>query len=191
MARRIRRNSMEHLQLYDLDEITRVPTPYQLPPPLPPPRKLRHYGTTKPTFERYRFLCDAERHKTDPIYAATPMFTTIPQSSKHVHQRRQLLGSRIPSDIIKPVSSSTPKSTEPQTAETEDDKEEEDEEEEKEQEEEEEEEKKKKKKTRKRRNQMMTRVMMILMTEMNQVAVAVVVAVMMMVSIMMMIIEEL
>jgi hypothetical protein len=93
MAHQIRRYSMEHLELYDLDKLT---------PPIPPPRKSRCRLRTRSDFDRYEFLCDMNRLKTDPVYAATPMFRTIPQSSQIKHSR-QLLGSYLPAEIIKPV----------------------------------------------------------------------------------------
>lgn len=114
MAERIRRNSMENLRLYDLDKIT---PNYQLPPPLPPPRHHRPHIPLNHAFERYKFLCDMNRLQTDPIYAATPMFKTIPVS-KHVKHRRQLLGTRIPATIVTPVSTPSTKSDEPESAKT-------------------------------------------------------------------------
>ncbi|CAF2722040.1 unnamed protein product [Rotaria sp. Silwood2] len=116
MAHRIRRGSMEHLELYDLDKFTLLSSNRQLRPPLPPPRKYRCRLPAKQTFERYRFLCDTKRLATDPIYAATPMFTIIPQSTPVKHPRR-LLGARVPSDIIKPRSTTSSESSESQGAE--------------------------------------------------------------------------
>ncbi|CAF4341684.1 unnamed protein product, partial [Rotaria sordida] len=107
MARRIRRSSMERLKLYDLDNLKFSSSNRELPPPLPPPRKCRrHPLDASQTFEHYHFLCNMKRHSTDPIYAATPMFTIIPQSTRVKHPRR-LLGSRLPSYIIKPISTTS------------------------------------------------------------------------------------
>lgn len=103
MAHQIRRYSMEHLELYDLDKLTILSLANkQLTPPIPPPRKSRRRLPTSSNFERYQFLCDMNRQKTDPVYAATPMFRTIPQSS-HIEHPRQLLGCYLPAEIIKPV----------------------------------------------------------------------------------------
>lgn len=121
MAGRIRRNSMENLQIYDLDNLI---FNRQLPPPLPPPRQHRNRLPAAFAFERYQFLCDRNRHKTDPIYAATPMFATILQSTCTKH-RRQLLGTRIPTDIIKSIPHTSPESTEPESARIHNDKEDE------------------------------------------------------------------
>ena len=117
MANRIRRNSMEHLQIYDLDKFIFDQTS---PPPLPPPRQHRNRLPPDYALERYHFLCDRNRHQTDPIYAATPMFTTIPQKKQPTYHR-QLLGSRIPLDLIKPklVPPTSPESAEPESARTE------------------------------------------------------------------------
>jgi hypothetical protein len=104
---------MELLELYDLDKL--IPN-RQLPPPLPPPRQHRQHLPPAFASERYQFLCDMKRHKTDPVYAATPMFTTIPQS-KHVQHQRRLLGSHVPATIIKSVSPAFPNSPEPDSAE--------------------------------------------------------------------------
>lgn len=130
MAHRIRRNSMEHLRLYDLDKLT---LNSQLPPPLP--RPLEHRPDT---FQRYHFLCDIARHKTDPVYAATPMFRTIPNSHLVKH-RRQLFGTRLPKKIVTPISTPSTKSDEPLSPgqDNEEEKEQEDEEEEEESSEEE------------------------------------------------------
>jgi hypothetical protein len=111
MARLIRRPSMEHLKLYDLDILT---INSSLPPPLPPPRKHQHHRPSNSTSERYQFLCNIERNKTDPIYAATPMFRIIPKSS-HVKHHRQLLGSYVPPRIIKPLAPTSLTSPEPKT----------------------------------------------------------------------------
>ncbi|CAF1590591.1 unnamed protein product [Rotaria sp. Silwood1] len=112
MDGRIRRRSMEHLELYDLDKLILLSSNHQLPPPppppLPPPRKYRRRLPASQAFERYSFLCDRQRHNTDPIYAATPMFTTISQSTS-VKGPRRLLGTRLPSNIIKSVSSTSSK----------------------------------------------------------------------------------
>ena len=115
MTRLIRRHSMERLELLDLDQYGGN---YQLPPPLPPPRKshLRR-PSMNPTVERYQFLCNTTRSRTDPIYAATPMFTTIPQSSQKKFPR-QLLGAYVRPENVKPVAAETPKSPEPNTDET-------------------------------------------------------------------------
>ena len=122
---------MERLELYDLDKL--VTTPWingQLPPPLPPPRKTQfRRPSMNPSFERYQFLCNMSRSKTDPIYAATPMFTTIPQSI-HDKTHRQLLGTYIRLENVKPVEPTIPKSPEPMTNETTEEREEEEEEEE-------------------------------------------------------------
>ena len=104
MARLIRRNSMERLELYDLDKL--IPN-YQLQPSLPPTHKRQdRRPSINPTFERYQFLCNMTRSKTDPIYAATPMFTTIPQSIEE-KTHRQLLGSLIRLENVKPLTSTT------------------------------------------------------------------------------------
>lgn len=106
MARFIRRRSMERLELYDLDQYTR--NHYQSPPPLPPPRNpLQRRPSMNPSIERYQFLCNTTRNRTDPIYAATPMFTTIPHSS-YQDSHRHILGSYIRSENVKPISSETP-----------------------------------------------------------------------------------
>jgi hypothetical protein len=102
---------MENLELYDLDKLTILTSDRQLPPPLPSPRKHRRPLPPDYAFERYKFLCDMERHQTDPVYAATPMFTTIPQS-KDLKYHRKILGSHVPSKIIQPISPKSPKSAE-------------------------------------------------------------------------------
>ena len=85
MARLVRRYSMERLELYDLDKLI---TNYQLQSPVPPTRKCQdRRSSINPTYERYQFLCNMTRSRTDPIYAATPMFTTIPQSMKEETHR--------------------------------------------------------------------------------------------------------
>ena len=123
MARLIRRHSMERLELYDLDNFGNN---QQLPPPLPPPRKtVIRRPSMNPSLERYQFLCNMSRTKTDPIYAATPMFTTIPQTSQE-RSHRQLLGSFIRSENVKPVSTMTPLSPPPKTPNTIEDTQEED-----------------------------------------------------------------
>jgi hypothetical protein len=124
MAQKIRRNSMEHLQLYDLDKLTILTSNHQLPPPLPPPRKCQSHLPSDIAFERYQFLCDMTRHKTDPIYAKTPMFRTIPQS-KPVEYHRRVLGTRFPPHIITPILTTSPNSEEPESAETDNEEEEE------------------------------------------------------------------
>jgi hypothetical protein len=105
---------MERLELYDLDKLITIPTiNYQLPPPLPPPRKYQQRRPSmNPTFERYKFLCNMTRSETDPIYAATPMFTTIPQLSQ-VKSHRQLLGSYVRLENVTPLSCAPSKSPEP------------------------------------------------------------------------------
>jgi hypothetical protein len=116
MAQRILRRSMEHLELFDLDKLTIAPSIYELPsPPLPAPRKHRPEHSTNSSSEYYKFLCDSTRCETDPVYAATPMFRTIPYS-KHIKYHRQLLGSHLPADIVKPLPNSSPKSPEPSSA---------------------------------------------------------------------------
>ncbi len=117
MAHQIRRDSMKHLQLYDLDKLTLI-----LPPPLPTTPKHQYQRST---FERYQFLCDMKRCKTDPVYAATPMFTTIPQSKHIIKHPRQILGAYVPRGIIKPLSTTSPKSPEPESTRTDDDEKEE------------------------------------------------------------------
>jgi len=118
MAHPIRRKSMEHLEVYDLDKLT---LNRSLPPPLPPPRKHRNPLPADFAFKRYQFLCDKKRHETDPVYAATPMFATIPQSDR-IKRRRQLFGSRIPTEIIKSIPHTSSESTEPESARTDNDK---------------------------------------------------------------------
>lgn len=109
MARLIRRYSMERLELYDLDKLITIP------PPIPPARKCHERRPSmNPTYERYKFLCNMTRSKTDPIYAATPMFTTIPQSSQE-NTSRQLLGSYIRLENVKPLSLVSSKSSEPKS----------------------------------------------------------------------------
>jgi len=115
MAERIRRDSMEHLELYDLDQITILKSNKQIPPPLPPPREQQHHLPPNFAFERYQFLCDMTRIKTDPIYAATPMFTTIPQTSQE-RPHRQLIGSYIRLENVRSLSPKEPISPEPKTA---------------------------------------------------------------------------
>ncbi|CAF1333199.1 unnamed protein product [Rotaria magnacalcarata] len=101
MARLIRRPSMENLVLYDLDKFKLVPSiNYKL--------NSHRRASMNPKFERYEFLCNVERSKIDPIYAATPMFTTIPQSSNdETHQ--QLIDSSICLENIKSLSHRTSK----------------------------------------------------------------------------------
>lgn len=72
MSALIRRHSMEHLQLYDLDSMFN--------------KDLSEHFHRRPSIqvnngERYKFLCNSTRTRLDPIYAATPMFTTIPSSN--------------------------------------------------------------------------------------------------------------
>ena len=113
MARFIRRRSMERLELYDLDQYTR--NHHDCPPPLPPPRNpLQRRPSMNPSIERYQFLCNMTRNRTDPIYAATPMFTTIPHSF-YQDSHRHILGSYIRSENVKPISSEIPvQSSEPE-----------------------------------------------------------------------------
>jgi hypothetical protein len=111
MTHRIRRHSMEHLELYDLDILTINPS---LPPPLPAPRKHQRHEPSNSTSERHQFLWNIERNKTDPIYVATPMFTTIPKSS-HVKHHQQLLGSYVPPRMFQPLTPTSLKFSEPQT----------------------------------------------------------------------------
>lgn len=118
MARFIRRRSMERLELYDLDQYTQ--NQRECPPPLPPPRNplLQRRTSMNPTVERYQFLCNMTRNRTDPIYAATPMFTTIPHSS-YQDSHRHILGSYIRSENVKPISSEIPvQSPEPEKKQT-------------------------------------------------------------------------
>ncbi|CAF1019711.1 unnamed protein product [Adineta ricciae] len=119
MTRLIRRRSMERLELYDLDKLATAPsTNCSLrASPLPPPRQTpQRRSSMNPAYERYKFLCNMSRSQTDPIYAATPMFTTIPQSSQDYSQR-QLLGSSIRLENVRPLSPKMPKSPVPKTAE--------------------------------------------------------------------------
>ncbi|CAM2723808.1 unnamed protein product [Rotaria socialis] len=110
MMHRTCRRSMEKLNIYDSNTSPSISSKPQLPPPLPPPRKNRRHLYNGETFERYHFLCNMKRHRTDPIYAATPMFSTIPQSTPVKHTRT-LLGAYIPSYIIKPLPIQSPMST--------------------------------------------------------------------------------
>ncbi|CAF1364677.1 unnamed protein product [Adineta steineri] len=120
MARLIRRQSMERLELYDLDKLLAIPSinfDLSPPPPIPPPRKSHpRRASMNPTFERYQFLCNMTRNKTDPIYAATPMFTTIPQLYQE-KTHRQLLGSYVRLENVKPLSPKIIVSPEPKSAE--------------------------------------------------------------------------
>mgnify|MGYP001048331833 FL=1 len=104
MARLIRRRSMERLELYDLDKFNSSSST------LTSPRKNPGYrrSSMNPSIERYQFLCNMSRYRTDPIYAATPMFTTIPYSTRDKSQR-QLLGVYIPEDNVKILHSSDEK----------------------------------------------------------------------------------
>jgi hypothetical protein len=136
---------MEQLELWDLDELTRVPSNYELPrpspiplprpPPIPPPRQNQRQILRNSSFDYYKFLCDPTRCEKDPVYDATPMFTTIPQS-KHVKYHHHLLGCHFPANIVTPISTESPKSPEPSSADTDKDKEEQEQEKEKEGEEE-------------------------------------------------------
>jgi hypothetical protein len=93
MNSRIRRRSMEQLQLYDLDNLqSSSDESLSPPPPLPPLRPIGNFF-----IQRYEFLCNARRTRLDPIYAATPMFTTIPSSSSFRIPRQSLsLAMRLP-----------------------------------------------------------------------------------------------
>jgi hypothetical protein len=94
MADPIRRHSMEHLEVYDLDKILPRPSvDHQLPPPLPPPRQCHRRASLNVNTTRYQFLCSTKRTRNDPIYSATPMFTTIPSTTSPSADHRQLLGS--------------------------------------------------------------------------------------------------
>lgn len=112
MAHQRRRDSMEKLELFDLDALK---SNQQLCPPLPLPRTHRRYLGKDVTFKRYQFLCDMKRNKNDPIYAATRFFSTIPQSTP-VQNTRRLLGSHLPLYIIKPLPSKSPMSPNPDSA---------------------------------------------------------------------------
>lgn len=110
MTRLVRRRSMERLQLYDLDKLI-------APAPVTRLREAQQRRSSmNPAHERYKFLCNTTRAQQDPVYAATPMFTTIPQSSQ-VKPRRQLLGSYIRLENVRPLPVKTPESPKPQTAE--------------------------------------------------------------------------
>ena len=103
MTRLIRRRSMERLELYDLDQFVRDNE--QRPPPLPPPRNpLQRRSSMNPSAERYQFLCNMTRYRMDPIYAATPMFTTIPHSF-YQDSHRHILGSYVRSENVKAIDS--------------------------------------------------------------------------------------
>lgn len=78
MSTLIRRRSMEQLQLYDLDQVLNKESSHDFH---------RRPSVQVNTGERYQFLCNSTRTRLDPIYAATPMFTTIPSSSMN---RRRL-----------------------------------------------------------------------------------------------------
>ena len=123
MASRRRRFSMERLKIFDLDNLPTVSAvKSSLPPPLPPPRKLRHSLLVNPIVEHSKTLYDHSRCQRDPVYAAAPMFTVVPQERPETHTRR-ILGARIPPEIVRSIapipptpssmsSSSTPKSPE-------------------------------------------------------------------------------
>ncbi|CAF2656221.1 unnamed protein product [Rotaria sp. Silwood2] len=107
MSHRIRRNSMEHLELYDLDKLKTNPsTNYQLTSQISSSYKhhQHRYSLINPQYERYPFLCNIKRSKIDPIYAATPMFTTIPQSSNEESYQQFIDSSYIPLENVKPLS---------------------------------------------------------------------------------------
>lgn len=111
MSLRIRRHSMECLKLYDIDPMKSMSSPLSSSPPaIPPVRTIRQHLPEHFAFERYGFLCDMDRHRTDPVYAATPMFTTIIPNMQIKYSRR-LLGLRIPQEIIKPCTPSTSSSS--------------------------------------------------------------------------------
>lgn len=122
MNYRMRRKSMEQLELYDLDQIK---PRYSKPPPLPPPRQQRQQPCQLPSdvaFQRYSFLCDMTRLQTDSNYASTPMFSVIPQQKK-VRYHRQMLGTRFPANIVKPIASKSSKNADDDGEENEDDNE--------------------------------------------------------------------
>ena len=101
MADLIRRHSMEHLEVYDLDKILPKPSvDHQLPPPLPPPRQCHRRASLNVNSSRYQFLCSTKRTRNDPIYSATPMFTTIPSTTT---DHRPLLGSSTRLRNMKPL----------------------------------------------------------------------------------------
>lgn len=105
---RIRRSSMENLHLLDLDRwaCRQGEGEAPPPPPLPPPRP--HLRSSM--IEHSRTLYDVTRSQNDPIYARTPMFTTIPRTNQEFHPR-QIIGAHVPPEIIRPNSTpSTPQS---------------------------------------------------------------------------------
>lgn len=102
MAQLIRRRSMEHLELYDLDELKLNPSAPELRSICKHPHHRRSSVNT--TYDRYQFLCNTKRTQMDPIYAATPMFTTIPRSSDDEYDQTYF------SSSIKSVSHSSSKS---------------------------------------------------------------------------------
>ncbi|CAF1149522.1 unnamed protein product [Rotaria sp. Silwood1] len=113
MSHLIRRHSMEHLELYDLDKFNIIPSKnYQLTSQLSSSSyKYQHrYSLIDSTHERYQFLCNIKRSKIDPIYAATPMFTTIPQSLNEEYYQQLNDSSSIHLDNVKPLSRLSSKS---------------------------------------------------------------------------------
>ncbi|CAF0906000.1 unnamed protein product [Rotaria sordida] len=110
MSHIIRRHSMEHLELYDLDKLK---INYQLTSQLSPTCKDNHpYSLINSKHEHDQFLCNIKRNKIDPIYAATPMFTTIPQRLNEENCQQQLIDSSIHLENIKTLSCRSLKSTE-------------------------------------------------------------------------------
>lgn len=105
MADLIRRQSMEHLDVYDLDKILPKPSVnHQLPPPLPPSRQCHRRASLNVNTSRYQFLCSTKRTRNDPIYSATPMFTTIPSTTTSpTTANRPLLGSSTRLRNMKPL----------------------------------------------------------------------------------------
>ena len=116
MNYRMRRKSMEQLELYDLDQIK---PRYSKPPPLPPPRQQRQLSPMglPPSQSRVQ-----SQIQTDSNYASTPMFSVIPQQKK-VRYHRQMLGTRFPANIVKPIASKSSKNADDDGEENEDDNE--------------------------------------------------------------------